>query len=154
MEWRYVDNSEIELLQEAYDWEKEFPTFYKDSNLYWRPTFEEALQFYSKCVLYGLFEEQTLAGLIFIEHFGPEHLNVHLALKRGAKITAETIGQVRDDQFRQGIKTCQVWVLKRNEPLVKVLKAAGFDETGLTMRQGSSHSRMLHWTQMIVARSF
>jgi hypothetical protein len=154
MEWRYVDNSEIELLQEAYDWEKEFPTFYKDANIDWRPTFEEALKFYQGCILYGLFEDKQPVGLIFIQRFGNEHLDVHLALKRGERITAETIEQVRDDQFRQGVKTIQVWVMKRNKPLRLVLKAAGFDETGMTRRQGHSHSKVLHWTQMTVARSF
>jgi hypothetical protein len=154
MKWRYVKNSEIALLREVYDWEKAFPTFYKDANVYWRPTFEEAREFYSKCILYGLFEEQELVGLIYLEQFGSEHLNANLDLKRGKKIDPEIIEQVRDAQFRRGIKTAQVWVLKRNKPLKKVLEAAGFDETGLTMRQGSSHGRTLHWSQMVVATSF
>lgn len=152
MEWRYLENTDVDRLREAFEWEMAFPTFYRDAGVYWRPTFEEALKFYQGChVLYGLFENDEFIGMIFMELWSGRHLNIHLDLKRGHKITPKVIEQVRDDQFRQGIVSGQVWVLDRNRPLLRILKAAGFDDTGLTMRQGCSHSRVLRWTQLVVA---
>ena len=152
--WRYLDSSDVTLMREAFDWERAFPSFYRDAGTYWRPTFEEALKYYEKCILYGLFENEEFIGMIFMERWGTEHLNIHLDLKRGHKISSEIIAQVRDDQFRQGIKSGQVWVLTRNRPLMQVLRDAGFDETGLTMRQGNSHSRVMRWTQLVVVTQF
>lgn len=151
MQWKYLKTTDTDLLRQAYEWEKDFPVFYKDANSYWRPTFEDALKFYSKCILCGLFEDGEFVGMIFMEHFGPEHLNVHLDLKRGKAITPEIIEQVRDDQFRKGIKSAQVWIMTRNKAIGAVMRSAGFDETGLTMRQGHSHGRVLGWSQMAAA---
>lgn len=151
MNWRYLDISETDLLREAYEWEKDFPTFYKDAGCVWRSTFDEALKFYEPCILYGLFDEGEFIGLIYMERIGTKHLNIHLDLKRGKVITPEIIAQVRDDQFRQGIATGQVWVMKRNRPLQMILRAAGFDDTGLEMREGHSHGKPVRYLQMVVA---
>lgn len=151
MNWRYIEGTDTELLKQAYEWEKGFPVFYREANAYWRTTFTQALEFYSKCILYGLFENGEFVGMVFMEHFGADHLNAHLDLKRGHTISPELIAEVRDDQFNKGIKSIQVWTMTRNRPIMAIMKAAGFDETGLTMRQGRSHGKVLRWSQMCAA---
>ena len=153
MEWRYIDKSETDLLRTAYEWEAGFPKWYQDAGCILRSTFEEALAFYETCVLYGLFDAGEFVGLIYMEHYTPGHLNIHLDLKRGVRIGPEIIEKVRDSEFRKGIRTGQVWVMRRNRPLRTVLKLAGFDETGLTMRQGSSHGKVFKWDQLVVVRA-
>lgn len=154
MEWRYIDKSETALLRQAYEWESEFPIWYKDAGCIWTATLDEALAFYDRCTLYGLFEEGEFVGLIYMEQIPPNHLNIHLDLKRGVRIGPEIIEKVRDSEFRKGIRTGQVWVLRRNRAIRAVLKLAGFVETGLSMRQGESHGKVLKWDQLVVVRSF
>ena len=153
MEWRYIDHSDTDLLRQAHEWEKAFPMFYKESHRFWAATMDEALEFYSRCILCGLFEGKEFVGLIYMDKF-ESSLNVHLDLKRGHQIESALIEKVRDDQFRKGIKTAQVWVMRKNTALRRILEAAGFDDSGLSVRQGHSHGRVLHWHQLVAVRGF
>lgn len=155
MEVRKLDHSETDLLAQAYHWESAFPTFYTDAGFIWTASLEEALLYYGRCVLYGVFDEGEFVGLVYMEPIGNiKHLNVHLDLKRGTKFSAEPIKRLLSEQMRAGTKSGQVWVLRQNRPLQRILCEAGFDYSGLTMRQGESHGRVMQWLQLTAERSF
>ena len=156
MKWRVVDNSETDLLKQAAAFERAFPDFYRDSSNTWTATEDEAVEFYQRCeVLFGLFKDERFVGLVYFEGIAPGVTNVHFDVERGVDPSevVPCIAGIRDHRFADGIALCHAWVLRRNRGVQEMLKAIGFKFSGLRMKAGSSHGKVLEWAQMLIAPS-
>jgi hypothetical protein len=155
MNYRVIDKDEINLLREASEFELSFPTWFKDAVNAFSTGPADVFKFYQSCSsLYGLFRESEFVGLVYFERISADVIEVHLDLKRGVKPreTLKPIADIRDREFRNGARLCHAWVLKRNKSIQRVLGAIGFRFSGLNMKDGSSHGKVLSWTQMLIVR--
>lgn len=152
--WRVVEKDETDLLAEASRFERSFPRFYRDASETWTIDEDAVLDLYRSCIyIYGIFQ-RGLIGLLYFQRVNDTHHVVHLDAKRGAdpKILLNAFCGVRDDRFANETLSCETWVLRRNRPLQMMLRAAAFNWTGLQMRTGKSHGKVLRWVQMKVVR--
>jgi hypothetical protein len=155
MNYRVIEKDEIGLLKTASEFELAFPTWFKDATNVLADSPADVFKFYQSCVsLYGLFRENEFCGLVYFERIMDDVVGVHLDLKRGArpKELLKPIADIRDAEFRRGVRICHAWVMGRNKIIQRVLGAIGFRFSGLNMKDGSSHGKTLSWTQMLIVR--
>lgn len=153
MYWVPINKDQVEIMREVAGFEQNFPGFYRDANNTWTVTEDEAVTFYQSCPnLYALYEDENLVGLVYFEEVSEHVMNVHCDLQRGAKLKEliPVIAQIRDNQFLNGMRLCMAWVMKKNRPVRTMMEAIGFKPTFLTMKQGSSHGKILEWTQLAI----
>lgn len=155
MDWRVVEHTEVELLTEVAGFEAAFPTFYRDSSNTRTATAEDMLRFYGSCHwLFGLFEGDAVVGLAYFQKILSDVDEVHLDLKRGTDTTdcVKCFAGIRDHRYQNGMRRCMSWTFRRNKVVRQMLEAIGFELSGLTMKLGSSHGRVLEWRQMLLDR--
>lgn len=156
--WRPVLHQETEVLERAVQFEREFPSFYRNSGNSWTKDDKEVIEFYKFCRdLFGIFENDSvdgLIGLIYCEAVTEDVINIHFDMKRKSNLLEiiECLKQMRDYQFLNGVRICSTWVLKKNKAIALMLHQIGFLPTFLTMRHGSSHNQVLEWEQYSVAK--
>lgn len=152
--WRHVEKTESSLLVQAHEFEQGFPAFYQAASHSWTATKDEVLAFYDSCSqLYGIFDKTEFVALIYFRPITPTHQEVHLDAKRGIRkeLLQAAIEGVRDDRLQDAMSV-ETWVLRQNRALQGMLAAARFTTTGLEMKAGKSHGKVLRWVQMLVRR--
>lgn len=152
--WRHVEKTEHALLVQAHKFEQGFPAFYQAASHAWTATEDEVLAFYGTCSqLYGIFDNTEFVALIYFRPITPTHQEVHLDAKRGIRkdLLQAAIEAVRDDRLQDALSV-ETWVLRQNRALQRMLAKAGFATTGLEMRAGKSHGKVLRWVQMLIRR--
>lgn len=153
MTWREVQKDEVELLRVTAGFGRAFPAFYQEAANNRHATEEDMLRFYSSCArLFGLFTDDRIVGLAYFQAITPEAHEVHFEMERGTdpKQIEPCIAGVRDKVFADGLRLCMAWVLKRNLGIQQMLIDIGFRFSGLDMKLGVSHGRVLRWTQMVI----
>lgn len=153
--WRIIDKGEKELLLTAHRFENSFPQFYRDASHSWTATEDEVLKFFAACShLYGAFDKEGLAALIYFRPITATHQEVHMDARRGVdkEFLLNAICEVRDDRLNADTVSIETWVLKRNRALQQMLTKARLGHTGLEMRAGEAHGKVLRWVQMLVTR--
>lgn len=155
MNWRVLDKSETELLQQIGQFEQAMPTFYRDASNSRAATAEDMLRFYAGCSwLFGLFEDYEPVGLVYFQTITPDVDEVHFEFKRGTDHSecSKMFAGIRDHRYEHGMRRCMAWTFKRNKTVQQMLRDIGFELSGLSMRYGSSHGRVLQWEQMVLDR--
>ena len=163
---REIHKSETDLLRTAFHWDALFPRFYQNSGDTFRSDRgeEAAVEFFRSCAkLYGAFNETgELKALVYFEAKNwnrgeTADMIAHLSTSRRAPLTSEQMAsalcQIRDDCFRQGTRRISTFILKQNRGLADLCRSIGFEPTGLTMRHGRSHGKVLEWIQLGMTRA-
>lgn len=143
-------------MREANTFERDMPTFFRDSSNTWTASESDVMKFYLKCCdkLFAIFNnDHTLAGLVYCEPISDGVTNVHFDMRRKTDISEITlaIAGIRDYQFQHGIRIAMAFILKRNRGIERLLKSIGFKDTYLEMKQGHSHGKVLTWKQLCIS---
>lgn len=137
-------------------WQKEnsLPNWFKNANKIWNENFEEFEEFLRDCgEIYGLFFENKLCLIVYVEkQFSPDRMNIHLSVieKIPMKNFIRESETLRTLFLRRGVKKISGWVLKKNIALCALLLKIGFFETGLEMKHGVSHGKVLKWSEFVL----
>ena len=59
---------------------------------------------------------------------------------------------IRDHRYQNGMRRCMAWPFTRNKTVQQMLRNIGFELSGLEMKYGFSHGRVLRWEQMVLDR--
>lgn len=150
MDWQELkETGEIfELLPEIWRHEQtRLPQTITDSLKGWRDTLDMFVAFVESCeAVWGFFDAEGLAGVVFMERPAPRASHMHLSVLRKPEGGFEApFARLRDMRFRSGDKIIRTWLLKRNFGLRRIMEAVGFRRTGLILDNGSSRGRVLRW---------
>lgn len=155
MNWRVLEKSETELLTKIAAFEQAMPTFYRDASNSKAATIEDMLRFYGSCDwLFGLFEQEHVVGLAYFQSITQDVDEVHFEFKRGTdhRECSKMFAGIRDHRYENGMRRCMAWTFNRNKTVQQMLRDIGFEFSGLEMKYGASHGRVLKWQQMVLDR--
>jgi RimJ/RimL family protein N-acetyltransferase len=150
--YRLINNRLKHLCQIVWDAEQESPAWFRTSGQVWHPTFATFEAFWNDTEKYGLFDDERLLAVVYIEDIGPGMLNVHCSVLDPKTAERHLIAffqsLVRKKAVYEGATTIVGWLLDKNRGLRRVIEKAGFYPTGLTMRYGQYRGRVLKWVQV------
>ena len=154
MEIRRLEPADCDLLLEAYEWDADAPTWYRQAtDVFGDQTGAEFVNLLSSPAhaLIGIFTPE-LTGVIIMHLIAKGCLEAHLMAQRGADPTAIVLAasQVRDELFGQGAREVFVWVAERNRHVKEICRRIGFVPTGFEMLKGSYRNRVIIWQHMSI----
>lgn len=153
------DTEDVELLRQAFAWDTEdVPAWYSNAEQIfgedsWEQYLERArrdeqidLAVIDDCKFCGLITDVMVAPAVF-EVFirGPRRSNAEL-------LTLAAFAMAKN-MFDDGIaEVFTSWVCSRHRGALRLNKACGMVEDGVTMLKGGSHGRPLEWKRLILTR--
>lgn len=151
------------LLREAFSWDREAPSWFRQMDSIFGPDdvddFLKGAQDLANVYL-GVFQPSghiahyPLVGVIILTLVSNNRYTAHLCACRGARVEvlAQAAIQVKEDMFNLGMNEVFVFVAEKNRGVRKLCEIIGLQEDGITMYKGSYRGRVIKWIRMSEVR--
>lgn len=145
------------LLRTAYQWDKDFPTWWREMDRVFNSGTEDDFIERAKnphSAYVGVFDGDDLIALVIVETPAPSIHEGHLLAKRGANqelITTACVTMI-SDLFNLGMTRLFVWVAERHSALRKLCANIALQPDGLIMWRGSYHGKPIKWVRYSITR--
>ena len=148
---RRIDDNIAHYAPIIWNAEELAPGWYIAGSHVWTPDFEAFESFLHNCgEIYGLFDSDGLAAVLYLEFTAPDAVNIHISVLR--KIDRDELinflVEMKERKAREGVKFMQGWVLEKNRGMMAIAEAVGFRRTGARMDFGEYNGRVLRWNQV------
>lgn len=131
--------------------EETFPRFFRDASKVWHKDFAAFLEFWENCgEIYGLFgDDENLISVVYLETLADHAVNIHVSVleKCDTEIIIKFFASLVRQKRSEGVTDMQTFILDKNRHLKRIALQTGFRESGLVMRFGESHGRILKWLE-------
>lgn len=134
-----------------WDIERTYPQWWKDADAVWCPTFESFMDFWNGAYeIFGLFDGEDLAAAVYLELESDTAINIHISIIKKLPDAAivRFFRSLSLHKASVGIVTQTGYLLDKNRQLLAICADAGYHQTGLAMKYGSSRGRVLRWLQV------
>ncbi len=141
----------MEIARRVYSLEKNAPRWFVESQSVWVTGEDEFIEFWKNCAeIFGLFENDELKTLLYIEHKTPEIIEVHVSSvgKTDTNNIVRFFRSLARLKRSEGVKVIRGWILSKNRPMIAVAQMAGFYKTGLRMSFGQAKGKVLRWVEV------
>lgn len=138
------------LAREVWNAERDVPRWLKRSSDLWTPTFEAFYGLWKRCEKYGLYDNESLAAVVYLELLTDKMLNIHISVIRKVpeRDLIRFFESLKVEKAQDGYEIMMGWLLEQNRPMMRVAKKSGFEKTGLVRIEGSIGGRACRWAQM------
>jgi len=147
------------LLREASRWDARHPSWYRDMDKVFNSGTEDdfiALAQNSTNAMIGVFDNNSLIGVILVQMPEPYIHEGHLLARRGADKLLLTTALVTtiSDLFNLGMVEAFCWVAERNTPVRQICDRIGMIHDGVVMWRGSYRGRVIKWLRYSIRREW
>jgi hypothetical protein len=155
---RRLRSEDVELLREAYEWDRGRPTWYMEMDHVFNRGSEDdlvALLDDPACAFIGIWTDNTqLTAVILIHHHGSGIVEGHLLARRGADTELLTVAvrHILRELFDCGLTQAFAWVAERNIGVRKLCVNMAMLPDGVVMWRGSYRGRVIKWIRHSVQR--
>lgn len=143
--------TETRFRKQIWRTEQAAPTWFRDSQAVWTPTYRSFVAFWRDCrEIWGLFDDEKLAAVVYLAFYDDLSFNIHVSVV--AKLPEEEIVRffrsLTRHQTEQGVWSKTAWILKKNRFLMSIAEKSGYRKTGLAMDYGAARGRVLRWVEL------
>lgn len=151
MHYRQIQNERKIFAKQIWLAMRDLPRWFREADAVWCPNYKSYLKFWQSArEIWGLFDDKNnLIAVVYLGFFDDESIEIHIMVLDRTDI--ERIIRFFQSLTRQkvldGVKHYRAWVLEKNRALREIARKSGLIETGLVMRFGASHGKVLRWLE-------
>lgn len=142
---RIINESEIDLLTEAWNWADEMPEWFKEFRAVHPETFESLIGTENQLLIGVFFPDLCALARFILCPNGTYDIHLYVKRKTDPEMLFNACQSIMYYLFDQGIKGLSGWIPKRHTGIVNLYKNLGFTNNGIRCFEGKVKGKLIEW---------